>query len=116
MEGFYDNLDVIDDAPIMVKANINFLSTEEGGRQTPLFGSTAFRPNHNFGGSSNRHYYIGQVQFDKDDVISPGDSRVVDVVFLNVRGLRELLAIGATWRIQEGSILIGTGKVLDVKT
>lgn len=44
--------------PIRVRALLSFLSTEEGGRQTPAF--SGYRPNHNFGEASGREFYIGQ--------------------------------------------------------
>ena len=47
--------------PIRVRALLSFLSTEEGGRQTPAF--SGYRPNHNFGEASGREFYIGQITF-----------------------------------------------------
>ena len=116
MYSFNDNLDVIDDSPLDIKAKVKLLSTEEGGRHTPIIGSVAFRPNHNFGNADNRIFYIGQINFDKDDTIFPGEERIVEIVFLNVKGLNEILSTGTTWRIQEGPALIATGEVLETKT
>ena len=116
MYNFNDNLDVIDDKPIKVKAKVRLLSTEEGGRHTPIVGSVPFRPNHNFGNSENRNFYIGQINFDKSDIVKPGDERNVEIIFLNVRGLKEILNVGVSWRIQEGPTLIAMGEVLDVET
>lgn len=116
MYSFNDNLDVIDDKPIKITAKVSLFKTEEGGRHTPVVGGVAFRPNHNFGSAENRNFYIGQINFEKDDLVKPGEERTVEIVFLNVGGLRELLRIGTGWRIQEGPTLIAMGEVLKVET
>ncbi|MDO3388041.1 hypothetical protein QWI17_19505 [Gilvimarinus sp. SDUM040013] len=113
---FSDNLDVIEDGPLIVKAKVSLLSTESGGRHTPIVGGYAFRPNHNFGLEENRNFYIGQIDFEEGDTIYPGDERIVQIRFLNVRGLKELLHVGLIWRIQEGPVLIAMGEVVEVKT
>ena len=116
MYSFNDNLDVIDDKPIIIKARVQLLSTEDGGRHTPIVGGVPFRPNHNFGDSENRNFYIGQINFEKDDLVNPGDERNVEIIFLNVKGLRDLLIVGVFWRIQEGPTVIATGEVLEIET
>ena len=116
MYSFNDNLDVIDDKPIKIIAKVSLFKTEEGGRHTPVVGAVAFRPNHNFGSAENRNFYIGQINFEKDDLVKQGEERKVEIVFLNVRGLKELLRIGTEWRIQEGPTLIAIGEVLKVET
>jgi len=116
MYSFSDNLDIVEDGPLMVRAKVSLLSTKEGGRHTPIVGGYAFRPNHNFGNAENRDFYIGQIDFEENDTIHPGEQRVVQIRFLNVRGLKELLKIGVVWSIQEGPTLIGHGEVLDAQT
>ncbi|WGO98159.1 hypothetical protein QFX18_19310 [Saccharophagus degradans] len=116
MYNFNDNLDVVDEGPLMVKAKVSLLCKKEGGRHTPIFGSVAFRPNHNFGDAKNRNFHIGQINFEQNDIIHPGEQRIVQIRFLNVRGLKELLKVGLVWRIQEGPTLIGYGEVIDVQT
>jgi len=115
MYNYFDNLDVIDDELIIIKANIKFLKKEEGGRTEPIPGNFSYRPNHNFGDSNNRLFYIGQINFDKNDLIKPGDIRIVEIIFFNVRGLNDLLHVGLSWRIQEGPVLVATGEVLEIK-
>jgi len=116
MYQFNDNLDVVEDGPLVVLAKVSLVSTESGGRGSPIFGDYAFRPNHNFGDEKNRNFYIGQIDFEEGDLINPGDERIVPIRFLNVGGLKELLHIGLKWRIQEGPILIATGEILEFET
>lgn len=116
MYSFNDNLDVLDDKPIKITAKVSLVKTEEGGRHTPVVGGIPFRPNHNFGNAENRNFYIGQINFKKDDVVKPGEERTVEIVFLNVKGLKELLRIGTEWRIQEGPTLIAMGEALKIET
>jgi len=104
------------DGPLVVLAKVSLVSTESGGRGSPIFGDYAFRPNHNFGDEKNRNFYIGQIDFEEGDLINPGDERIVPIRFLNVGGLKELLHIGLKWRIQEGPILIATGEILEFET
>ena len=116
MYSFSDNLDVINDKPIIIRAKVRLLPTEDGGRHTPIVGGVAFRPNHNFGNEENRNFYIGQINFEKSDLVKPGEEREVEIVFLNVQGLKEMLTIGVFWRIQEGPKIIATGEVLKIET
>ena len=58
---------------LRVQAKVSFLSTEEGGISSSLLGAVPCRPNHNFGDSNNRYMYIGQINFEKDDIVMPGD-------------------------------------------
>lgn len=116
MYSFSDNLDVINDKPIKIMAKVSLFATEEGGRHTPVVGGVAFRPNHDFGDPESRSFYIGQINFEKDYLVSPGEERTVEIIFLNVRGLKDLRQVGVEWRIQEGPTLIAMGEVLKVET
>lgn len=115
MHSFNDNLNVVGDGPLSVTASVSLLSTSDGGRHTPIIGGHAYRPNHNFGDEENRNFYIGQVDFEEGDTIYPGESRNVNIRFLDVEGLRGFLKAGVTWRIQEGPTLIAMGEVISVK-
>jgi translation elongation factor EF-Tu-like GTPase len=99
-------------APRRVLARISFLSTEEGGRRGPCWGQ--YRPNHNFGGPDDRQFYIGQVQIPEGDVVRPGETRTLEVLFLNGPGLAECLQAGRRWRVQEGGKLVANAEVLEV--
>ena len=107
---FTDNLDIVGEKPIVVRARVSMISTENGGRQGPF--TKGFRPNHNFGGSDDRSFYVGQIEVAEDEWVYPGETRELPITFLNARGLSELLTPGRTWRIQEGAKLIGTAVVI----
>ena len=110
---FTDNLDIVGDTPIKVRAMIALVPQKEGGRHGPF--TKGFRPNHNFQGPDDRLFFIGQIEVEENEWVYPDETRELYVTFLNARGLRELLIPGRTWRIQEGPNLIGTGTVIAVE-
>lgn len=110
---FTDNLDIVDEKPIVVRAKIATIPTDDGGRVGPF--TKGFRPNHNFGSSDDRYYYIGKIEVEEGDWVYPGESRELLITFLNARGLSDLLQPGRTWRIQEGAKLIGSGTVIAIE-
>ncbi|MDF7809560.1 hypothetical protein P4E94_19135 [Pontiellaceae bacterium B12219] len=110
---FTDNLDVIDDSPLIITSEISMIPENDGGRYSPF--TKGYRPNHNFGDENNSFFFIGEIQVDEDEWVYQGETKILDVKFINVRGLKELLIPGNTWRIQEGHKLVGTGKILDIK-
>lgn len=114
MYNFSDNLNIINNNNIKIKAKLKLISTEDGGREIPITGLARFRPNHNFGNKNNRAFYIGEISFDKNDLILPGDERTVDISFLNVIGLNDKIKKDVTWRIQEGPKLIAIGTILEI--
>lgn len=107
---FVDQLE--EGPPRRVLARMSFLSTDEGGRRGPCWG--AYRPNHNFGGPHDRQFYIGQLQIPEGEVVHPGETRNLEVLFLNGPGLTDLLHVGCRWRIQEGEKLVANAEVLKV--
>jgi translation elongation factor EF-Tu-like GTPase len=109
---FYDNLEVVDNTPIIVRAELELFSSENGGRKQPF--KSGFSPNHNFGDSKNNYFYIGRIYTDNDVFIHPGSKCNVNISFLNVRGLKEKLVIGNAWSIQEGHKIIGICKVIEI--
>ena len=109
-----DLIDKIPGPPIIVRAALRLLHTEEGGRQSALRSAYAYRPNHNFGGPDDREFYVGQIDLGPDGHIEPGDSREVIVWFVPGPGLLEKLQVGRRWRIQEGGQLVGEATVLEV--
>jgi translation elongation factor EF-Tu-like GTPase len=113
MFSFTDNLDIVDDKPIVVRATLAMVPTDVGGRVGPF--SKGLRPNHNFGSPDDRFFYIGQIEVPEGELVYPGETRELRVTFLNARGLIDLLKLGRTWRIQEGPKLIGTGTVVAIE-
>jgi elongation factor Tu len=110
--GFVDELRPAGDKPICVLARIRVLATEEGGREGPL--RAKYRPNHNFGGPTDRNYFIGQVEIPDGEWIHPGETRDLQITFFNVVGLTEKLTPGRIWRVQEGPHLVATAELISI--
>jgi translation elongation factor EF-Tu-like GTPase len=98
--------------PIRVRALLSLLPTGEGGRQSPAF--SGYRPNHNFGEVSGREFYIGEITFARSESILPGESKEVDIEFINGPGLMDALRSGRSWRIQEGPKLVATAILIEI--
>src|SRR5689334_7580666 len=109
---FSDELRSAGDEPIRVLARIRVLQTAEGGRHAPF--RAKYRPNHNFGDSENRNFFIGQVEVPPGESVYPGETREFVITFLNVVGLAEQLTPGRRWRIQEGGHLVAIGELISV--
>jgi len=103
--------DLMEPGPaIRVLADLTFLSFRDGGEGVVI--RAPYRPNHNFGDPDNREFYIGQVELPVGDLVEPGASREVVITFLNGPGLRELLKVGCSWRIQAGTKLVASARVV----
>jgi hypothetical protein len=95
-----------------VRALISFLASHQGGRTTDV--RLTYRPIHNFGGPDNRESWFGQICLDASDKISPGETLEVLIQFNAEPALLAELKPGRVWRIQEGSQLVATAKVIEV--
>ena len=99
---------------IIVKAKITMKTTEEGGRQ---FGfKSGYRPNHVFeipNDLKNLKAFIGDIQFDNQELIEPGETKVVTVRFLKVPEIEKYITVGRDWFINEGAKTLGFGKILE---
>lgn len=99
---------------IRVLARIHLLSTDEGGRTFPIPGGTSYRPNHNFFGPGNLEMAIGLIEVPKGEVLKPGDTVDMEVIFLTWPRLIPELYPEREWLIQEGATVVGEGRVLRV--
>jgi elongation factor Tu len=99
---------------VRIRARIRFLTTEEGGRSTPLAGGGSYRPNHNFGGPGNLEMCIGFIDIPAGAPVIPGAT--IDAEFEIMASSRMVANIreGADWRIQEGGRLVAIGNVLEL--
>jgi translation elongation factor EF-Tu-like GTPase len=100
---------------IVVKAKIVLKTSEEGGRQSSLY--SGYRPNHVFelADSANRlTSYAGDIQFDEQEKIDPGEIKNVTVRFLKNQQLEKYINIGQKWLINEGANTIGFGEILEI--
>ncbi len=93
-----------------IEAEIRFLSTSEGGRQTPV--ATGYRPNHDLGmeGMLNDavHEYVGV------DWVAPGDTVHAKLWFFAPEFQVGRLHEGMEFTVQEGARVVGRGKVTKI--
>lgn len=101
---------------IIVKAKITMKTTQEGGRQ---FGfKSGYRPNHVFELPTNLQIlvtYIGDIQFDDQELIEPGETKVITVRFLKMKEVEKYINVGQKWFINEGTRTVGFGEILEIQ-
>jgi hypothetical protein len=100
---------------IVVSAKLTFRSTAEGGKSNPI--RSGYRPNHSFEKLSDERrttFYIGEVQFNNKELIYPGDTNVVTVIFLKAGNIEKYLTQGRRWYLYEVPRLIAEGEILQV--
>ena len=108
----------LDETPelIHVKANLMLVPTEKGGRNNGI--KSGYRPDHVFEYQTNGQFeyaFMGDIQFDENDVIKPGENRIVTVRFLSHQPIEKHLNIGRKWCIHEGPNLIGEAEILGIE-
>ena len=81
------------DDQVRITARIHFLTTEEGGRETPLKGGGSYRPNHNFGGPDNREMCMGFIDLPEGREVRPGDTIEVPLSLLIWPELKQAVAL-----------------------
>ncbi len=92
-------------------ANLKYLTTEEGGRKTPVF-ATGYRPQIKF--DFDEMQTSGQQTFLNKDVVYPGETVVASLRIIAVEHFSNRLTEGMPFEFREGSRIIGTGKITDI--
>ncbi|MBX9782523.1 MAG: hypothetical protein K2X48_04430 [Chitinophagaceae bacterium] len=98
-----------------MKAKITMKTTSEGGRQYGF--KSGYRPNHVFelqNDLQNLKTYIGDIQFDDQELIEPGETKIVTVRFLKVPQVEKYIRVGQKWFINEAARTLGFGEILEV--
>ena len=99
----------------IVKAKITMKTTEDGGRK---FGfKSGYRPNHVFelpDNLKNLKTYIGDIQFEDQELVEPGETKIVTVRFLKVPQIEKYINVGQKWFINEASKTLGFGEILEI--
>ncbi len=101
---------------IHIKANLRLIPTEEKGRKTGI--KSGYRPNHVFEYQTNGQFeytYIGDIQFDEDKLIMPGETEQVLVRFLSKQPIDQYMNIGRIWWIYEGPRKVGEAEILKIE-
>ena len=100
---------------IIVKAKITMKTTAEGGRQNGF--KSGYRPNHVFelpDDLQNLTTYIGDIQFEDQELIEPGETKIVTVRFLKMQQVEKYIKVGQKWFINEAAWTVGMGEILEV--
>ncbi|WP_262489449.1 hypothetical protein [Hymenobacter sp. IS2118] len=98
-----------------VKAKIYLLTPEEGCRKASI--KSGYRPNHVFEKPNNIkeiHTHVGEFQFSDQDIIQPGQTKTVNVVFLRNPIIEKYIKVGQKWLIYEVSRLVAEGEIIEV--
>ena len=101
---------------IHVKAKLTLIPTELGGRKTGI--KSGYRPNHVFEYQTNGQFkygYMGDIQFELDELFLPGENKEVLVRFLSRQPIYEYMNIGRKWWIHEGAIKIGEAEIISIE-
>ena len=99
---------------IIVKAKITMITKQEGGRQSGF--KSGYRPNHVFELPTdliNLKTYIGDIQFDGQELIAPGETKIATVRFLKIGEIEKYINVGQKWLINEGAKTVGFGEILE---
>jgi len=100
---------------IIIKAKITFKTTEEGGRKTGV--KSGYRPNHVFEKTDNiklLRTYMGEIKFDNEESIQPGETNIVTVRFLKNPEIEKYMRVGQIWYIYEVPKLIAEGEIIEI--
>lgn len=101
---------------IIVKAKITMKTTSEGGRQHGF--KSGYRPNHVFELPDDLQKlttYVGEIQFDDQELIEPGETKIVTVRFLKMPQVEKYIKVGQKWFINEAARTLGYGEILEVQ-
>ena len=91
-------------------ADLKYLTTEEGGRQTPAF--SGYRPQVKF--DFDEMQTSGQQTFLDKDIVYPGDTVEAAIRIISVEHFEKTLTEGMIFEFREGSTTIGMGKIIDI--
>jgi len=101
----------LDSAIFDFKATLVFKTSEEGGRNTPVF--SGYRPHIEF---DNYPEYLtsGSQTYTNKDKVFPGDSVDAKIKILGTEYFTRRLYVGKGFKFCEGRRTIGIGKIVDV--
>ncbi len=91
-------------------ADLKYLTTEEGGRQTPTF--SGYRPQVKF--DFDEMQTSGQQTFLNKGTVYPGDNVEAAIRIIAVEHFENTLTEGIAFEFREGSRVIGTGKISSI--
>jgi translation elongation factor EF-Tu-like GTPase len=100
---------------IIVKAKIKVLTTEDGGKRINGFKS-GYRPNHFFEVQDGvfKTGFMGDIVFSEQELIYPGDEKIVTVRFIKYEPILKFMQVGREWFINEANNRIAIGEILEI--
>lgn len=108
---FHNNKFEFDNSQADFIAELNYLTTEQGGRKTPAMSN--YRPQIKFG--FDEMQTSGQQTFIDREIVFPGDVVDAEIKILAVNHFANKLTEGMRFEFLEGLKLIGTGKIKRIK-
>jgi translation elongation factor EF-Tu-like GTPase len=92
-----------------LEAEVHFLRTAEGGRQSAAGGNGVYRPTHDFGMkeffNDGIHIFVGK------DLVAPGDSVVSKIWLLSPESLHGRLRVGQRFTVNEGRKIVANAVI-----
>jgi hypothetical protein len=99
---------------IRLKAKLKLKTTEEGGRSRGFI--SGYRPQHIFEIHTDQPIltFIGDIVFDDQPTIEPGEEKIVTVRFLFEQPIDQYLHIGRKWWMREGGNIIAEAEIIEL--
>jgi hypothetical protein len=102
---------------IRVLAKLRVLTSDEGGHRKSGIKS-GYRPNHVFESTDSKlqKTFIGEITFDQQAWIYPGEERIVNVKFFDCENIDEFIQVGREWDIYEYPNLMAKARIVEIIT
>jgi len=95
---------------IVVQAKLKMKNTAEGGRKTGFV--SGYRPNHVFERPAKGQTFVGEIIFEGQRTIEPGEEKIVTVRFILNQPIEKYLDKGRKWWIQEAQNVLGEAEII----
>jgi len=92
-----------------LEADVTFLSTEEGGRQGPVF--SGYRPAHLV---KDDYLTTGQHEYIDKEKVEPGETAKAEIFLISPEVYPHCLWVGKELALHEGAHLVGYAKVTKI--
>jgi len=91
-------------------ADINYLTTEQGGRKAPAF--TGYFPQVKF--SFSKYQGGGKQNFIDKEIVNPGEEVTAEITLLLADPFKGSLEIGFKFDVMEGARIVGKGIIVEI--
>lgn len=92
-------------------ARLKYYTTEQGGRKTHVI--SGYRPQVKF--DFTEMQTSGQQIFLDKEIVYPGDTVTAEIAIISTEFFKNKLSIGQSFDFREGSRIIGTGEIIEIK-